>query len=336
MSDRENFSAFPSTMKKNHTQTQNWKEVLPTGLSQQKPQPYPVRKPHRVPVVENASLPVKSAWEELKEQSIFAFESGLMPRSVDSRQKAVTIALMGKELGLSPMQSLCGIYVVNGMTALRGSLMLRLIYERIPGAEITVLTPPEKQNEECAIEMKRPNGRAHTFRYTVEDARKAGFMNKPIWQQHTSTMLRWAAIRTGARIVFADAIAGCYMEDEIPADAHASAVLSTETVEAPEVKPATASAAAPEPVQPSLGAGPDNYFAGSAVSVSRVGLSRPVTEKQVNRLYAIAHDKQWPRADVVKWMAKWFSKQDASELNRFEYDKICNFILEHPSGTVTE
>lgn len=241
----------------------------------------------------------------LREEAVMAFESGLLPKSVDTRQKAITIALMGRDLGLSPMQSLTGIYVVNGMPALRASLMLRLIYERVHGANITVLTPPDKADFECEVEMKRPGGKPHVFRFTLDDARKGGFLSKATWQQHTSTMLRWAAIRTGARIVFADAIAGCYMEDEIPEEG-AKQTQSPTPDPAPrvEVLPGAGPAALP-PSQP----------------------DRPITEKQLARLFAIAHGKKWSRQDVDACMEEEFEKTDPKALTRAEYDTLCNFIL---------
>jgi hypothetical protein len=187
---------------------------------------------------------------ELKEQATLAFRSNLLPRSIDTVEKAIVVALAGKELGLSPMAALTGIYVVNGMYALRGATMLRLIYERIPGARITVLTPPEKADRECVVEMARPNSKPQVFRFTLEDAKKAGYSSKATWQQHTATMLRWAAIRTGARIVFADAIAGCYMEDELEeaqvGEQKAEAVRAS-LAPAPEVLPAESE---PEPAPP--------------------------------------------------------------------------------------
>jgi len=296
-----------------------------------------------VPSVGVERTPSHSPWLELKEQSVFAYESGLLPRSIDSRQKAITIALMGREVGLTPMQALCGIYVVNGMTAMRGSLMLRLIYERVAGARITVLTPPEKAKEECAVEMQRPQGKPQVFRFTLEDAEKAGFLHKPIWQQHTATMLRWAAIRTGARIVFADAIAGCYMEDELPPkEAKAPVETSEETIPesvaspdpvlAPEAIVATSpvpESVAPEPVKATA-----TVPLPSRILVRDLPAMKKVTEKQVYRLYAIAHEKQWSRQDVGEQMEKWFHKRDAKALNRTEYDRLCNFLLStHQQGS---
>ena len=306
--------------------------------------------PKSEPATAAASGPAqmtKSAWEELKEQAVLSFESGLLPRSIDTPQKAITIALMGKELGLSPLQSLCGIYVVNGMAALRGALMLRLIYERVSGANITVQTPPEMADKECVVEMRRPNGQPHRFRYTIEDARRAGFMNKPLWQQHTATMLRWAAIRTGARVVFADAIAGCYMEDELPgASQGASDAPDVPMVPLAAPTATTAAAApAPAPVAPVVEKAapvmakpapapaakaeetPSSWPVMERMQVRDLPSLKPITDKQVNRLFAIAYGKGWSRQRVLVQMEKQFRKKDAKSLSRVEYDKLCNFIL---------
>lgn len=285
------------------------------------------------PVELPAQTAPRSHWQELKEQAVLAFESGLLPRSVDTRAKAITIALMGREFGLSPMQSLCGIYVVNGMAALRGSLMLRLIYERVSGAMITVLTPPDKADEECEVEMKRPGGKPHLFRFTLEDARKAGFMNKPIWQQHTSTMLRWAAIRTGARIVFADALAGAYMEDELPAELpHEKASTAPES---PDVAMAAirSSASPSNAVEIEEKETAPSVTVPSRVEVRSLPMFKPVTEKQINRLYAIANGKSWSRQEVASYMEKWFKKQDPKDLSRVEYDRLCNHLLSSAGKT---
>jgi hypothetical protein len=263
---------------------------------------------------------LKSEWTELKEQAVLGYESGLLPRTIDTAQKAVTIAMMGKELGLSPMQSLCGIYVVNGMAALRGSLMLRLIYERVPGARITILTPPENADEECEVEMQRPNGKAQVFRFTLEDARKAGFLQKPIWQLHTATMLRWAAIRTGARIIFADAIAGCYMEDEIPSDA-----------QQPHLKGSEAVVEKAEPLESEGQTNTPVVIPQARVRVCDLSHAKPVTEKQINRLFAIAHSKRWTRKQVASCLDRWFQMKEPQELRRAEYDRLCDFILANPS-----
>ncbi len=161
------------------------------------------------------TIALNDSWAALKEQATLAQRSGLLPKTIDTPEKAIVISMYGRELGLSPMAALLGLYVVNGVVTVRSGLMLRLIYERCPGARITVLTQSDKSNVECEVEMQRRGGNAQRFKFTLDDAKRAGFMGKQVWQQHTATMLRWAAIRTGARIVFADAISGVYLEDEV-------------------------------------------------------------------------------------------------------------------------
>lgn len=61
--------------------------------------------------------------------------------------------------------------------------------------------------------------------------------------------------------------------------------------------------------------------------------SRRVSEKQLNRLYAIARSGGWSRESVLCWMQEQFAKREPAELNWAEYDKLCNHLLENPSKT---
>jgi hypothetical protein len=55
--------------------------------------------------------------------------------------------------------------------------------------------------------------------------------------------------------------------------------------------------------------------------------AKPVTEKQIHRLYAIAHSQNWTRGEVTHWMQRQIGKLDPHALTRTEYDKVCNFLL---------
>jgi hypothetical protein len=152
-------------------------------------------------------------WHALKEQATFAWKSGILPKSTDTPEKAITIALYGRELGLPILTALNGIYILNGMVTIKSALMLRLIYERVRGARITII---ESNTDRCTVEMQRPGGDPQRFTVTMVEMNRAGVTGKQVWKSYPDTMLRWAAIRTGARVVFADAIAGVYLEDEAP------------------------------------------------------------------------------------------------------------------------
>lgn len=69
----------------------------------------------------------------------------------------------------------------------------------------------------------------------------------------------------------------------------------------------------------------------SNLRVSGISGSRALTDKQIQRLFAIAHSKRWSRPEVMTWVERTFLKRSLSQLTRFEYDRLCNFILENPA-----
>lgn len=47
-------------------------------------------------------FPSETEWKMLKEQATMAVKSGFLPRAVDTPEKAIVIALKGRELGIPP------------------------------------------------------------------------------------------------------------------------------------------------------------------------------------------------------------------------------------------
>lgn len=154
-------------------------------------------------------------WTLLKEQAKMAIVSGLLPKHIVKPEQAVIIAMKGKELGIPFMQAMSGITVIQGKPALSAELMLALIYRNVPGAQINFLTDPEKAHTECAVEMARPHGKPQRFKFTLEDAKRAGLLSNPSWTKYPAAMLRARTVSAAARAVFPDAIMGCYTPEEI-------------------------------------------------------------------------------------------------------------------------
>lgn len=157
----------------------------------------------------------KGEWDAIKSQALLAFNSGMLPTSIKKPEQAAIIALKGRELGIPIMAALAGIAVINGKAVLSAELMLSLVYQRVPGARVTVTTPVEKQHEECEAVFQRPGRDPMPFRFTLDDARRAGLAEKQVWKQYPQSMLRARCISNGARVVFPDAIMGAYVEDEV-------------------------------------------------------------------------------------------------------------------------
>ncbi|HEX2926106.1 MAG TPA: hypothetical protein VHP38_07605, partial [Ruminiclostridium sp.] len=55
----------------------------------------------------------------------------------------------------------------------------------------------------------------YSFKFSLDDAKKAGLLDKQIWRQYTKTMLKWRAVSGCARVVFSDIIGGLYTPEEI-------------------------------------------------------------------------------------------------------------------------
>lgn len=155
-------------------------------------------------------------WQAMKEQASIAIKSNLMPKSIDTPEKALIIMMMGREIGIPPMQALNGIDVIQNKPALKPREMLAQIYRHCPGAVINFL---KTTDDECIIEAKRPGGKFSTFNFTIEDARRLGLLSKDNWQKQPGTMLIWRCVGKMARVVFPDAIAGIpYTPEELGAD----------------------------------------------------------------------------------------------------------------------
>jgi hypothetical protein len=139
-------------------------------------------------------------------------KSGFLPYHINTEEKAVTIMLKGLELGVPMMTSLENIAVIKGKPVIQGNLMLSLI--RRTGGTWKVL---EQTNTACRIEFQRPGFEPYTAAFTIEDAKRAGLLNKKgeIWQMYTRLMLFWRAVAIGGRTLFPDAVQGLYIPEEL-------------------------------------------------------------------------------------------------------------------------
>jgi hypothetical protein len=151
----------------------------------------------------------------VKEQAAIYVKSGLLPKAIDTPEKAILIMLKGRELGIPPLQALSGIYVVDGKPTMGAELMLTQIRKLVAGARIEFAHQDEKS---CVIQAARPGENLQTFSFTIEDAQKAGVLAKDNWRKYPKTMLRWRAISIMAKSLFSDAVAGCYTPDELGAE----------------------------------------------------------------------------------------------------------------------
>ena len=139
-------------------------------------------------------------------------DSGLTPRGVDTPSKVFLIMAQGRELGLSTMQSLTNLYVVEGKVSLSSDLMAALVLKS-PVCEY--LRPVEVTDTRATYAAKRKGGVEFRYSFSWEDAGKAGLTGRQTYKQNPADMLRHRALSKTVRAVFPDVISGLYTRDEV-------------------------------------------------------------------------------------------------------------------------
>jgi hypothetical protein len=186
--------------------------------------------------VRASSLPAVTAppspteWNAMRQQADVIVRSGMAPKSVNTPEKVLTIALKGRELQIPPMQALSHIHIVEGKPTLSAELMAALVQRA--GHKLRVL---ETNDERCVVEGERRDDPGHPQRleFTIEEAEQAGVARKQVWRSYPAAMLRARAISALCRFAFADVLMGAsYTPEELGADVdEGGAVIDAETLD---------------------------------------------------------------------------------------------------------
>lgn len=161
--------------------------------------------------------------------------ASVMPDTLRGKPSDVlALMLYGQDLGMSPMQSIQGIYVVKGKPQLSSTTWIALA--RRQGHKVRMI---EADDTKCTVEITRKDDPEHPHRqtYTVNDAVHAGLCalkdGKPYargkhgdklpWEAHTATMLRNRAISNAAKFACPEVALGFgiegdydYVQDDAP------------------------------------------------------------------------------------------------------------------------
>ena len=125
--------------------------------------------------------------------------------------------LMGRDLGLSPMQALMQLYVVHGRVGLSAQLMRAMVLRA--GHTVTYI---ERNSERCIIRGKRKDGAelevawdlARASEVEAEDGRR--LTDKPNWRNYPGAMLDARATAELVRALFPDVLVwASYIPEEL-------------------------------------------------------------------------------------------------------------------------
>ena len=160
--------------------------------------------------------------ESMQRFAMMVLTSDLAPSQYKKGSQAqqvanVCVALQyGLELGLSPMQSLQGVAVINGRPTVFGDSLLGLCYASglVEGFDVVVQGTGDARGAVCTVKragVENPIVRA----FTIGDAKKAKLWGRSgPWTQYPERMLEHRARGFALRDAFADKLRGVITTEE--------------------------------------------------------------------------------------------------------------------------
>jgi hypothetical protein len=143
--------------------------------------------------------------------------SEFAPKDFKGKPESCMLAIQhGSEVGLSPMQSLQSIAVINGRPTIWGDAALALVQSSPVCEYVKEYFEGEGKTFTAVCEAKRRGYPSPTVsRFSVADAEKAGLLGKSgPWSQYRDRMLQLRARGFALRNAFADALRGLITAEE--------------------------------------------------------------------------------------------------------------------------
>ena len=157
--------------------------------------------------------------------------SEFAPKDFKGKPESCMLAIQhGSEVGLSPMQSLQSIAVINGRPTIWGDAALALVQSSPVCEYVKEYVEGQGDNLTAVCEAKRRGYPAPTVsRFSMADAKRAGLAGKAgPWSQYPERMLALRARGFALRNAFADALRGLITAEE--AQDYPQAVVASEPV----------------------------------------------------------------------------------------------------------
>lgn len=166
-------------------------------------------------------LSTTGSFEQIMQMGQVLARSGLLPRGLDTPEKAVAALLAARDLGLGPAAVLAGdIYVTGSGVALTTRRMLAMIYaSRLVDVEIRY----DEERQAAIVTMRRRDiAVSYTATWDEEKVRLAGAdidpktgQQKPAWKRYRWLMKIHRAVSEAAQFVAPDIIGQSYIPDEL-------------------------------------------------------------------------------------------------------------------------
>jgi hypothetical protein len=214
--------------------------------------------------------------EDMWRFSQYVAVSGLAPKGMERPESIMVAIQMGAEVGMSPMQALQSIAVINNRPGIFGDAALALIRGSGELEKYSQHTSGEGDGRKSVVKVTRRGQEEMIGEFSVADAKKAGLWGKAgPWTQYPDRMLLFRARGFVLRDAFGDVLKGIRTTEEL-----GDIIDVTATVERPNVidAPAPAATTAPQAdAVPAPAAEPERKLVacdGCGKQFTQAGLSR--------------------------------------------------------------
>lgn len=210
-------------------------------------------------------------------------KSDFAPKDFKGKPESCLLAIQhGSEVGLSPMQSLQSIAVINGRPTIWGDAALALV-QSCPVCEyVREYLEGEGDNLTAVCEAKRQGYPSPSIsRFSVADAKKAGLWGKSgPWTQYPQRMLALRARGFALRNAFADALRGLITAEEARDYPTQADPVVVRPKFSDEPKPSVVKLKAEQPVVPDDPAGKARLAVSRATTFEMLDAIRSLVEKR--------------------------------------------------------
>ncbi len=159
--------------------------------------------------------------------------SGMVPKDYVNKPNAVFVAVqMGMEVGLSPMQAIQNIAVINGRPCIWGDAGVALVDGSGLVEDRKEFFEGEKENDNytaiCQV-WRKDRKTVIEGRFSIADAKKAKLWGQNTWAKYPDRMLKMRARAFALRDGFADVLKGIGFREEVQDIPKDNSIIEAET-----------------------------------------------------------------------------------------------------------
>jgi hypothetical protein len=254
-----------------------------------------------LPPTEVFSLRPRTFEEAFRFANLIA-ESTLIPKEFQKSPANVLIAVqLGMELGVSPMQALQNIYVVNGRPAIFGDLLPAIVM----ASGLLEEFEETGDDKEAQCTVKRKGLKAITRKFTIAEAQRAGLLDRgDVWKKYPQRMLQMRARAFAMRDMFADVLKGVAIKEEL------------EDIEPRDVTPIKAPQALPKEKQDENAATPDRDAKSEELAPTKAPDARAKAAPAPKAANPVENPAAISQEDIIQELLLWIENAPIEELNK--------------------